>query len=86
MWKLSQALGRATSLHPSCVYTHLLVMESITLPAVQVKVGGILGRPCNIVMIQHGSPGEGKSVALWLCLQCVYDFMKKYARFVESFG
>ena len=71
-WKISGALAKATSLHQSCVYTHLLLLESTTLPFVQVKVGGILGRHCNIIMLQHGPPGEGKSVALWLDLQCLY--------------
>ena len=75
-WRVAQALGRATSLHPSCVFVHLLILVATTLHAVQIKFGGILGRFCNLLMIQHGAPGEGKSVALWLSLQILYYYDK----------
>ena len=26
MWKVAVALGRATSLHPSCVYVHIMIL------------------------------------------------------------
>ena len=73
-WRVASALGRATSLHPSCVFVHLLILVATTLSAVQVRYGGILGRFCNLLMVQHGAPGEGKSVALWLSLQIMYYY------------
>ena len=75
MWAIATALGRATSLHPSCVYVHILLLISTTLGAVQLKYGGILGKHCNLLMLQHGEPGDGKSVALWLDVQILsyYD-------------
>ena len=75
-WRVSRALARATSLHPSCVFIHLLILVATTLGAVKVNFGGILGRVCNLLMIQHGAPGEGKSVALWLSLQILYYYDK----------
>lgn len=49
-------------------------MLSLVLNAVQVRFGGILGKFPNIVMLQHGEPGDGKSIALWLVLQVLYYF------------
>ncbi|CAE7564516.1 unnamed protein product, partial [Symbiodinium pilosum] len=37
------------------------------------RYGGILGKFPNLLMLQHGAPGEGKSVALWL-FQILYFF------------
>lgn len=73
-WKYAGALARATSLHQTCVYVHLLVMLSLVLNAVQVRYGGILGKFPNLLMIQHGEAGDGKSIALWLILQILYYF------------
>lgn len=73
-WSFAGALARATSLHQSCVFVHLLIMLSLVLNAVQVRFGGILGKFPNIVMLQHGEPGDGKSIALWLVLQVLYYF------------
>ena len=67
-WKVSEALGRATSVDASCVYVHLLLAESKTLNALMVKYGGILGKYANMIMIQHGAPGDSKSVIL-CCLK-----------------
>ena len=39
MWKVAVALGRATSLHPSCVYVHIMILIAHTLDAVQIKYG-----------------------------------------------
>ncbi len=75
-WQAVCALGRGTSLHPSCVFVHMLILVATTLGAVQVKFGGILGRFCNLLLLQHGAPGEGKSVALWLSLQALYCYDK----------
>lgn len=61
-------------MHQSCVFVHLLIMLSLVLNAVQVRFGGILGKFPNIVMLQHGEPGDGKSIALWLVLQVLYYF------------
>ena len=38
-----------------------------------VRFGGILGKFPNLVMLQHGEPGDGKSIALWV-LQVLYYF------------
>ena len=73
-WKIAEALGRATSLHPSCVFVHLLILIATTLGAVQIKYGGILGRFCNLLMLQRGAPGDGKSIALWLDLQVLHHY------------
>ncbi|CAK0814291.1 unnamed protein product [Prorocentrum cordatum] len=70
------AVGRATSLHPSCVHVHLVILMSLVLDAVQVKYGGILGKFSNPLMIQHGAPGDGKSIALWLVFQVLAYFDK----------
>ena len=32
-WAIAKALARATSLHPACVYVHLLIMISLVLNA-----------------------------------------------------
>ena len=71
---LAAALGKATSLGTDCVFTHLLILVSLVLNAVYTKCGGILGEFPNLLMIQHGAPGEGKSVALWLVFQILYYF------------
>ena len=68
-WRVATAVGRATSLHPPCVYVHLIIRMSLVLGAVQVSYGGILGKFANPLMIQHGSPGDGKSIGLWLVVQ-----------------
>jgi hypothetical protein len=73
-WECAAALGRATSLSTSCVFTHMLIVLSLVLNAIQSKYGGILGKFPNLLMIQHGAPGEGKSVALWLVFQILYYF------------
>eukprot|EP00435_Cladocopium_sp_Y103_P029585 s1478_g7.t1 len=73
-WQFAGALARATSLDQSCVFVHLLIMLSLVLNAVQVRFGGILGKFPNLVMLQHGEPGDGKSIALWLVLQVLYYF------------
>ena len=73
-WQFAGALARATSLHQSCAFVHLLIMLSLVLNAVQVRFGGILGKFPNILMLQHGEPGDGKSIALWLVLQVLYYF------------
>ncbi|CAK0821406.1 unnamed protein product [Prorocentrum cordatum] len=75
-WSVAGAVGRATSLHPSCVYVHLVILMSLVLDAVQVKYGGILGKFSNPLMIQHGAPGDGKSIALWLVFQVLAYFDK----------
>ena len=79
MWALATALGKATSLHPSCVYVHILLLIATTLGAVQLKYGGILARHCNLLMLQHGEPGDGKSIALWLDVQILsyYDQVRE---------
>ena len=79
MRAIAIALGRATSLHPSCVYVHMLLLIATTLGAVQLKYGGILARHCNLLMLQHGEPGDGKSVALWLDVQILsyYDQVRE---------
>ena len=74
MWAVASALGQATSLHASCVYVHLMILVATTLGAVQIKYGGILSRHCNLLMLQHGQPGDGKSVALWLDVQVLAFF------------
>ena len=83
-WAVAAALGRATSLHPSCVYVHLLLLVATTLGAVQVKYGGILGRFCNLLMLQHGQPGDGKSVALWLDLQNLHYYDQVREKFAKQ--
>ena len=77
MWAVAEALARATSLHTACVYTHLMLVISLPLGAVQLKYGGILGRFCNMLVLQHGEPGEGKSVIAWLTRQILYYYDKK---------
>ncbi|CAK0896107.1 unnamed protein product [Prorocentrum cordatum] len=79
MWAIATALGKATSLHPSCVYVHILLLIATTLGAVQLKYGGILARHCNLLMLQHGEPGDGKSIALWLDVQILsyYDQVRE---------
>lgn len=73
-WQFAGALARATSLHQSCIFVHLLIMLSLALNAVQVRFGGILRKFPNILMLQHGGPGDGKSIALRLVLQVLYYF------------
>ena len=73
-WELCAALGRATSLSSACVFTHMLILVSLTLNALQTRYGGILGKFPNLLVLQHGAPGEGKSVALWLVFQILYFF------------
>ncbi|CAE7282086.1 unnamed protein product [Symbiodinium sp. CCMP2592] len=73
-WELCAALGRATSLSSACVFTHMLILISLTLNALQTRYGGILGKFPNLLMLQHGAPGEGKSIALWLVFQILYYF------------
>ena len=51
----------------------MLILVSLTLNALQTRYGGILGKFPNLLMLQHGAPGEGKSVALWL-FQILYFF------------
>ena len=63
-WRLSSAVGKATSLHVSCMFVHLVVLISTVLGAVHVRYGGILGKFSNLLMLQHGAPGDGKSIAL----------------------
>jgi len=77
-WKLSSALSSAASLHPSCVFVHMLILVALTLRAVMVRYSGLLGRYPNLVLIQHGAPGDGKSVAVWLCTQILmyYDTLR----------
>ncbi|CAK0858472.1 unnamed protein product, partial [Prorocentrum cordatum] len=79
MWKVASALGKATSLHASCVYVHLMILVATTLGAVQLRYGGILSRHCNLLMLQHGEPGDGKSIALWLDVQVLgfYDMIRE---------
>ena len=73
-WKCAAALGSATSWATECVFTHLLILISLVLNALSTKYGGILGKFPNLLMIQHGAPGEGKSVALWMMFQILYYF------------
>ncbi|CAE7917987.1 unnamed protein product, partial [Symbiodinium necroappetens] len=73
-WEVCAALGRATSLSSACVFTHMVILISLTLNALQTRYGGILGKFPNLLMLQHGAPGEGKSVALWLVFQILYYF------------
>lgn len=54
MWKLSSALGRAASLHPSCMFVYTMMLVALTLNAVQVKYSGLLGRFSNILLLQAG--------------------------------
>ena len=63
-WRLSSALGRAASLHPSSMFVHMLILVAFTLRAVQVKYSGLLGRYCNLVLFQNGAPGDGKELIL----------------------
>lgn len=56
------------------LFVHLLIMLSLVLNVVQVRYGGILGKFPNLVTLQHGEPGDGKSIALWLVLQVLYHF------------
>ena len=73
-WEVCAALGRATSLSSACVFTHMVILISLTLNALQTRYGGILGKFPNLLMLQHGAPGEGKSVALWLVFHILYYF------------
>ena len=73
-WELAADLGKATSLGTDNVFTHLLILVSLVLNAVYAKYGGIIGKFPNLLMIQHGAPGEGESVALWLVFQILYYF------------
>ena len=75
-WRVAAAVGKATSLHVSCVYVHLVILISLVLSAVQVKYGGILGKFSNPLMIQHGAPGDGKSIQMWLHFQVLALFDK----------
>ena len=64
-------------MHPSCTYTHNLILNSLPLGAVQMKYGGILARHSNLLMLQEGEPGDGKSVALWLDVQVLSHYDQK---------
>ena len=75
-WRLASAVGKATSLHVSCTFVHLVVLVATVLGAVQVRYGGILGMFSNLLMLQHGAPGDGKSIALWLVAQVLSHFDK----------
>ena len=70
----SEALAGATSLDAGCTYVHMKLLVAMTLGGVQVKYGGILGKFSNLLMIQHGAPGDGKSIALWLACQILYYY------------
>ena len=76
-WRLAEAFGRASSSHASAMFVQLMVLVSLTLNAVQVKYSGLLGRFSNLVVIQHGPPGDSKSVILCVCLQILYYYDKK---------
>ena len=65
-WRVAEAVGKATSLHVSCVYVHMVILISLVLSGVQVKYGGILGKFSNPLMIHIGAPGAGKSIIMRL--------------------
>jgi hypothetical protein len=75
-WRLSSALAEAASLAPSSMFVHMLILVALTLRAVQVKYSGLLGRYCNLVMLQNGAPGDGKSVQLWFNTQVTMYYDK----------
>lgn len=75
-WKVCCALGQAASLHPGCMFVHMLALVALTLSAVQVKYSGLLGRFCNLLVLNHGPPGDGKSIQLWLDLHILSYFDK----------
>ena len=75
-WKVCCALAQAASLHPGCMFVHMLCLVALTLNAVQVKYSGLLGKFCNLMVLQHGPPGDGKSIALWLDLHILSFFDK----------
>ena len=41
-WKVCCALAQAASLHPGCMFVHMLCLVALTLNAVQVKYSGLL--------------------------------------------
>ena len=75
-WKVCCALGQAASLHPGSMFVHLLGLVALTLGAVQVKYSGLLGRFCNLLVLNHGPPGAGKSIQQWLNLHILSYFDK----------
>lgn len=82
-WKVCCALAHAASLHPGCMSVHMLCLVALTLNAVQVKYSGLLGKFCNLMVLQHGPPGDGKSIALWLDLH-ILSFFDKLRVWVAS--
>ena len=58
------------------MFVHMLCLVALTLNAVQVKYSGLLGKFCNLMVLQHGPPGDGKSIALWLDLHILSFFDK----------
>lgn len=82
-WKVCCALAQAASLHPGCMFVHMLCLVALTLNAVQVKYSGLLGKFCNLMVLQHGPPGDGKSIALWLDLH-ILSYFDKLRLWVEN--
>ena len=65
-FKLSQARGRACSVHPGCAHAHFLVLASSRLNAVKMNYSDMLGMFCNLLILMTGASGDGKSIPLWL--------------------
>ena len=76
-WNLAVGLGRGLSLHPSRTYMHKLALGSLRLNAVKVNYSGILGVFPNLLIIDYGASGDGKSPGLWLDTQVMHYLRKK---------
>ena len=76
-YKFSQALGRATSVHPGCSHAHLSALASSRLNAVKMNYSDLLGIFPNLMFIFTGASGDGKSIPVWLDTMVMHMYRKK---------
>lgn len=77
MWKLAEGLSQGLSLHPGRQFMHLMALGSLRLNAVKVDYSGILGVFPNLLLIDVGASGDGKSIGLWMDTQVMHYLRKK---------
>ena len=75
-WNLSTAIAGGLSLDAGCEYCHILTNASLRLSCVKVPYSGMLGVFPNIMVLQDGASGDGKSIGLWFDTQ-VNRYLRK---------
>ena len=76
-WKLATALAKGISLAPSSVHVNLLVQVSSMLNAVKLHYSGILAVFANLIVVQHGATGDGKSINVWFASQVAQTWQRR---------